>query len=182
MLATLFCCIHVNCQEEEQYDLRIFFTNYKNYKIAYQKSEKNTQIIIHKEISRTNISNSDYLKMKKIVTEEENDGLRKLIQIGENYREYETDTLIIKNGSSIVEIVDNFVENWERNKSHQESYPENRLILDGYGLIIFLKKNNITYESISVRTPTAQSHPEIFELYSKIESFYKKNAKKPVIE
>lgn len=154
----------------------------KNKKIYYQKSEKNSRIIVSRLVSSSTSSEKDYLKMKEVILENKKDALRKVIQIAERYKKYESDTLYIKSGNSLEKTVTSFVQNWERIKNNMESNPDERIILDGYGVVIFLKTNELNYDHISAGTPSTTSHPEIFNLISKIEGFYKSEANNPILE
>jgi hypothetical protein len=181
--AILLSFISGYSQEEDSYEIKLLFSGMiKNYKIDYHRSENSTIMVVSKDTSTSTISEKDYLKMKKLIIENKKDATRKVIQIAESHKKYKTDTLNLKPENSIEKTVDNFVENWERIKSELELNPDKRLVLDGHSVVIFLKTNQLNYEQISARTPTVTSHPEIFELISKMEAYYKNKSKNPLID
>ena len=170
-------------QKEDSYELKILFSGMiEDHKIDYQKSEKKSRIIVSRLVSTSPSSENDYLKMKELIAENKEDALRKVIQITEKYKEYERDTLYIESENSLEKTITDFVQNWNRIKNDMELKPDNRLILDGYGVVIFLKTNELNYDHISARSPSSTSHPEIFDLISKMKAFYKKKAENPILE
>ena len=170
-------------QKEDSYGLKILFSGMiEDHKIDYQKSKKESRIIVSRLVSNSSSSEKDYLKMKELIAENKKDALRKVIQITEKYKEYERDTLYIESENSLEKTVTDFVQNWKRIKNEMELKPDNRLILDGYGVVIFLKTNELNYDHLSARSPSSTSHPEIFDLISKMKAFYKKKAENPILE
>ncbi|SFF95315.1 hypothetical protein SAMN04488033_11635 [Salegentibacter agarivorans] len=170
-------------QQDDSYELKILFSGMiENHKIDYQKSEKNSRIIVSRLVSNSPSSENDYLKMKELIAENKEYALRKVIQITEKYKEYERDTLYIESENSLEKTVTDFVQNWKRIKNNMKLNPDKRLILDGYGVVIFLKTNELNYDHISARSPSSTSHPEIFDLISKVKAFYKNEAKNPILE
>ncbi|TDN84765.1 hypothetical protein DET49_11887 [Salegentibacter sp. 24] len=179
----LFSFISGYSQQDYSYELKIMFSGMiENHKIDYQKSEKESRIIVSRLVSISSSSEDDYQKMKQLIAENKKDALRKVIQITEKYKEYKRDTLNIGSQNSLEKTVTDFVQNWNRIKNDMESNPDKRIILDGYGVVIFLKTNDLNYDHISARNPSSTSHPEIFDLISKMKAFYKKEAENPILE
>ena len=179
----LFSFLSGYSQKKDSYELKILFSGMiEDHKIDYQKSKKESRIIVSRLVSNSSSSKKDYLKMKELIAENKEDALRKVIQITEKYKEYERDTLYIESENSLEKTVIDFVQNWNRIKNDMELKPDNRLILDGYGVVIFLKTNELNYDHISARSPSSTSHTEIFDLISKMKAFYKKEAENPILE
>ena len=169
-------------QENGSYELKLYNDKIdKKYKIDYRKNERKTFIIANKEISIKKFSTADSLKLFRLIEIGTPEAKKEFSKIIEDYKEYKSDTLVIKS-EDLKNRINEFVENWNNLKRDLEANPDQRLILDGYLVKLSLEKYQQKYEEIYAQTPTEKSHPQIFKLISDLENYYKKESKNPVID
>lgn len=170
-------------QEKKSYDLEISKNGMtKEYKINYHNINKKIFLVVNKETSIRKFSKKDSLKLMRLFKVKFSESKNEIARIIEDYREYKSDTLVLKQDDWLVDKVNKFVENWNELKQDLEMNPDQRIILDGYTVKISLDKNHQNYEEIYAQNPTKKSHPEIFELISDFENYYKKESVNPVID
>ncbi|MCH4824639.1 hypothetical protein ML462_15805 [Gramella lutea] len=169
-------------QKNDSYELTLYNSKIdKKYKIDYRKTDKKTFLVVNKETSIQKFSKADSLKLFRLIKIETPEAKKEFSRIIESYKEYKSDTLLIKS-KDLENRIDDFVENWNNLKEDLEKNPDQRLILDGYMIKLSLEKEHKNYEEIYAQTPTKKSHPKIFDLISDLETFYKKESKNPVID
>ncbi|RKS42757.1 hypothetical protein BC962_3044 [Gillisia mitskevichiae] len=168
------------CQEKESFELKLSYTGTKTHNIEIKNHEENTTMIVSKPYA-TNISKNDSIEIRRLLKINSKNSNKKAIKIIENNREYNSDTLIIPNGNPVINYVNDLIKNWKKIENNLKTKPDKRIMLDGYIVKISLMKNEHNSEDIYAKSPTKESHPEIFELISELEKHYKNESKKPVI-
>ena len=186
MKLTLICIILTYfvsgfSQEKESFKLNLSYTGFKNYNIVIKNYEENVMMIVSKPHATNFSKESDVVEIRRLLEIRSEKSIKKASKIIENNTEYNRDTLIIPNGNPVINYVNDLIDNWNKIENNSKVDPDKRLIMDGYSLRLSLMKNQHNSGDIYARSPTKESHPEIFELISDLEKYYKKESKKPVI-
>ena len=170
-------------QENESYDLQISFLGMaKNHKIDYLKNHEKILLIVKKQTSIRKFSKVDSVKLIRLLQAKTSDSKKELVKILEDYKEYKSDTLVLKQDDLIINKVDTFVRNWNKIKKDLDMNPDKRIIIDGYTVKLSLAQNHQNHEIIFVRAPTKKSHSKIYTLISDLENYYKNEIKNPIID
>ena len=172
-------------QNIESYDLQLLVMGMlKDYKMEYSKSHDATFLIVGKRISTDKLSTKDSIEVNNVMKKNVWNARSKkhFAQLLDKYNTYKTDTVIVKPEDSIRHKVDDFVKNWSDLKRNVETNPDKNIGLDGYTLRLSLESKLIDYEDINVRNPDSHYYPEIFELITEIENYYKRSVKDPVLD
>jgi hypothetical protein len=176
-------CMTGYSQDRPEYRLILDFAGMiKTYKFEFLRSESQNLIIASKaKPGHLPMSKNDSLAFVKLFEKPEKKDFMELIGIVEKYKEYEIDTLIINRDNSILNLSDSFAQDWKKTKERLELTADKRIILDGYTVKISLVRNQADTQVISAKSPSSQSDPQIFQLISELETFYRRNSKNPVI-
>ena len=182
ILILLFCIKPGYSQADFDYDLKLdFYGMLKNYQIELLREQDKNQIIARKVKDKKPFSKRDSLRLNELLSNPIKAQREEIGVLIEKYKEYDSDTLEIKNDDSFLNIADSFVDKWDVMSNALKSYPDKRIVLDGYTVKISLINKEGDEKTLYAINPSAGGYPEMYELITALEDTYLNESKNPII-